>query len=770
MSFKSLIARLLQTARNQVFKLDDLAIKQGIKFADKSLDTFENNIGQEIGGPLPIDFSIEELLGDKLISLSNKALSKIEARSKLKSKERIERVAEREELERARSARHEQALTDIRNRYAERIAEIDLQTDTSVRYKTVTFNLPPEEKIIGSYQVTTQPEPYSREFLLNLSPDISGDFENLPTNPEEELLRNIELFTAAGATPKEIELIRSGYADISEIQIKKKGGQSQITQQEAKKLKKQAKLQYQAELEEERLLWEEEKEEYREIDRNVRDEEKEKRDSAKEKEKQDKKDARELKREQRPDVREAKRKKRQEEKEKKKETKEEEAEKRRQEKELLKQQERFENERQEDAIEEIRLLRRTGEITKKQERDLIQQIKDQKETPEKRQRKFDTSALKNPALIRLTYETSYQFLSEDKKQELSIQVGDYIGIINQTLIYSSILRDVIITTQGILVSLGKTGQTLNIAGNAVNSATNAITSLPIPTGAPVGVGLPLNIITGLSSNLDQLKETASKIDGAGQLINDAAEPINEKLEDVLDVLSTIEFVITVILDILNFLIYVANSAQVPIEEIQQQTNDEIAANLNSSGNESNIQDNESDNEDLLSRLQFDSTNPYFYKGFRLIIKYKIDSNSGLTQSQINAFNSVNGVSLSTDLSFTTSYQTLVKEMEFQIDNYNLIFISDPIETNFDTLVEIDDISQDVDVIVPEIDLPERFTRKEIREQKRKDRRQDRKERKEGRKSGEITRREARKDRKQDRKDRKQEAKDRRRNRIRKKEN
>ena len=70
MSFKSLIARLLQTARNQVYRLDDLAIKQGTKFADTTLNTFENKIENKIGTPLPIDFSIDELLDGKLTNLS----------------------------------------------------------------------------------------------------------------------------------------------------------------------------------------------------------------------------------------------------------------------------------------------------------------------------------------------------------------------------------------------------------------------------------------------------------------------------------------------------------------------------------------------------------------------------------------------------------------------------------------------------------------------------------------------------------------------------
>jgi hypothetical protein len=177
----------------------------------------------------------------------------------------------------------------------------------------------------------------------------------------------------------------------------------------------------------------------------------------------------------------------------------------------------------------------------------------------------------------------------------------------------------------------------------------------------------------------------------------------------------------------------------------------------------------------LSRLDPNSNNPLFYKGFRLILQY-VQNEGELTQTRVLGVNPTNGVSLATDLSFTTSPEVLVQEIQFKIDNYNLIFVNDPNTPVFDQLDNLDIEGLLPEVVIPETDLdieipglPERLTKKQIRERKRKDRRSDRKERKEDRKTGEITRREARKDRQQDRKERKKEAKGRRRNRIRKKE-
>ena len=135
MSFKSLIARLMQTARNQVSKLDQSATTQGIRFADRSLNQFDAQISNKIGTPLPIDFSIEELFGAKLQTLSSNATDKIEARANEKAKERAERREDREELERAREARHVEALEDINERYNNRLEEIDKLTKAEV-FKT----------------------------------------------------------------------------------------------------------------------------------------------------------------------------------------------------------------------------------------------------------------------------------------------------------------------------------------------------------------------------------------------------------------------------------------------------------------------------------------------------------------------------------------------------------------------------------------------------------------------------------------------------------
>lgn len=800
MSFKSLIARLMQLARTQVFKLDKVAINEGIKFADKSVNQFETKISNKIGTPLPIDFSIEELFGNKLREVGGNVTDKIEARTKEKAKERAERREDREELERAREARHVAALEDINERYNSRLEEINKLTNTTVFKTKITFTPPPSTRIIGGIELQQQNESYTKEFFGKLSAKIvSGDYRELSTQ---------------GATEEDIELLINSRTSVTggftyasnrikiEERLDKKGLEPQITEQEANKLRKEAKLQYQRELEEENLLWEEEKEQYRQQEQEARQQEREDREEAREKEKEEKRQARIKRREERPENKEAERQKRKEEREdreaarkkereereaarkeerdKKQKNRQQEREKKQQEREDQRELERELEQTRKDAIDEVKQLRAAGDITREQERDLIKQIREAtkiEDVKEKKERKFDTSFLRDPVFVSSIYQSTYQFLPQQTKDELGEAVREYLPILENTVKFASILKSAIIATKGILTSLGKTGQTLNITGTAINVATNTITSLPIPTSVPPGVGLPLNVITQLSQNLDRLSDQAKKVEGAGELINETVPEINDKLDRTNDTLIIILDVVTILLDIIIFIDYIAKSGQSSLNDLRDQVGNDINNTLEESGNSSNEGENVNDQLDLLSRLNPNSTNPLFYKGFRLTLQYQLGEGE-LTQTRVLGVNPSNGVSLASDLSYTTSPEVLVQEIQFKIDNYDLIFINDPNIPVFDQIdnIDIDDVA--VDVVIPEADLdldieieglPERLTKKEIRERKRKDRRNDRKERKEARQAGEITRREARKDRKNDRKERKQEAKERRKNKKRRRE-
>lgn len=369
------------------------------------------------------------------------------------------------------------------------------------------------------------------------------------------------------------------------------------------------------------------------------------------------------------------------------------------------------------------------------------------------------------------------------KQQIEESTDKLSKSLNTTLSTLSAITAVVTGVKSILATLGSTSKTLDISGKAVDGSIDLITKLPIPTGAPIGVGLPLNVITTLSDSLVKLDDTAKEIQGAAELIEGTATPVRDTLEDILDTISIVLNIITTLLTIITFIRVLVKKGQdvtqEDIDEIARETNEEFIEELENIGNSSSTEENKSVNINLLDRLSANSTNPLIYKDFLLRTEFR-ESETNLPLRRINAINVNNSqIKLATDFSFASSLEVLVKEIQFQIDNYDLVFIQSPTipvgdipEGINSDLIDIEDISVDIDNIdipeIEEIEVEERFTKKEIRQKKRKDRKEDRKDRKQRRQSGEFSRKDARKDRKEDREERKEKAKQRRKNRKRKK--
>lgn len=861
MSFKSLTARLLKLARDQVFKLDDIAIRQGIQWADNTLDTFERKLESKIGFDLPIPWTLEGLFASKLIALSNKAQEKLIERSKVKADEREERKAERNELEASRSARHTQALADIKAEYRAEIKRIDDLTNRSTFSTIIRFLPPPDVTtvvILGKPRTVIEDiKPYTKEFDGDLKDAIvNGDYRELIAQGadfNDVSAIDAGFFSLGQGRTKRTIVGDDGVIDpgdygfeLVEVKENKKGLDRVISFEEETRLRRTALYKYQADLREENDKYAEEREQFRAEDRQKNEDErkqkrenrgkrdkekrekltpeeraarKQERQNARNTKRDDRKDRRDDNKDERKEKRDNKKKDRKDRRDDNKQRRDDNERRRKNNRKLLDDAREARNDEEaefdrdlDQAIEELDFRVEIGQITEAQKREILRDIREEEKVDvnsardkirevkagnrqsnkafrnQKKEQKnrgarkdrdplFDTSMLKDPAFVRTIYQQTYQFLPQQDKDALAITLAEYQTVLNKTVKSLSIIQASIISVQGILNILSKTGTTLGIVSDSVETATRLITTLAIPTGAPIGVGLPLNIITQLAQTLDQLITQSEKVNGASDLIADATPPIAQKLEDTLQVINTLLDVITIIFDLVVFINYIAQSGATSLEEIRNGLGQELNNALAQSGNSSNPGQNVSEEEDLLARLAPNSNDPLFYKGFRLTLQY-VTNDGELTQTRVLGVNETNGVSLATELSFTNSPEVLVQEMQFQIDNYNLIFVNDPnisIEDQLDT-IDLENL-EGFQTIIPSTDiedieipgLPPRFTAKQIRQLKRKDRRSDKKERREARQAGEITRREARKDRKQDRKERKQQSKGRRRNRIRKKE-
>jgi hypothetical protein len=392
----------------------------------------------------------------------------------------------------------------------------------------------------------------------------------------------------------------------------------------------------------------------------------------------------------------------------------------------------------------------------------------------------DTSPLEDEETLKRIAEESN--LTDEQKEDIENSVKEFEQTLSTSLEGIISLEDLLNNTKKTLQLLGTTGQILNTASTTINIAQTTIKTLPIPTGAPLGVGLPLNVITTLSDTLDTLKGISQKVAGGSQLIEDSSENIKVKIDEILELTVRLKDIIESFLDVIKFILTIVQS-----EEDIDKIDERFEGLLNDLGNSSSKEENASTNKNLLDRLQPNSNNPMEYKDFKLEIQF-LNDDSSIPKKRIVATNKqFPSQKLATDYSFVTTPNVLINEIEFKIDNYNLVFVTNPIleelpevpETINEDLVDPLDINVEVDevninevideVSIDDLTPEERFTKKEIRKEKRKDRKKDREERRQQRKSGELTRKEARKDKKQDRKDRKKEARERRKNRKRKKE-
>jgi hypothetical protein len=871
MSFKSLIARLLQLARDQVFKLDDLAVRYGVQLADGLLDTFENKIENKIGAPIPIDFSIEQLFEDKLVVLSNKAQNKIAQRVSAKAQEIGERRAERLAEERSRSARHEAELVRIKEEYRNTLDGID-ELASRITFSTVIKFFPPDEIVevplpnLGQVkEIERKIDPYEKEFRGDLLNELQNGIYSTISG-QGATAGDITLLVNSRYKVENVPDIQFLYAEnriTIKVKTNKRDKEPEIDAETEKKLRKAARDAYQDALEQERILWDDEKKQFREEDgkrvkltpeeRKARREQREKdrkarraQNKADRQARRDKREEEKLTPQEREQLRKARRAQRKEDRDQRKDDRKQERddnkERRKEARQLRKDNNKEERQRKRDeraerradeekridAAKDIRDLEEAefdreideveqildqqveaGLLTQREANQLLREVKSEQKVEVKEARqgirevkqqirqenqnrraenrndragrekggKYDTSKLRDPEFVRAVYQQTYQFLPEQNKRDLANALGEIEQQLQTTVTVISSINATVIATRSILNTLNRTSTTIGGVARSIQIATDLITSLPIPTSTPPGVGLPVSIITTLCKTLDDLAPLVEKTRDSSDVISTQSENIQDKLENIVDILEPIIDVITIIQDIFIFLLYIARSGGTSLADIQNEISFANQEALSQSGDSSDKSANLANEDNLLLRLDPNSDDPLFYKGFRLTLQY-VGGQGELTQTRVLGVNETNGVSLATDLSYTNSPQVLVLEMQFQIDNYNLIFtnnpnisiedqldISDPSIEGFQTIIPSTDI-EDIEVDLP--GLPPRFTKKQINQLRRKDKREDKKERRQLRKAGDLTRREAREDRKQDRRERKQQAKDRRRNRIRKK--
>jgi hypothetical protein len=107
------------------------------------------------------------------------------------------------------------------------------------------------------------------------------------------------------------------------------------------------------------------------------------------------------------------------------------------------------------------------------------------------------------------------------------------------------------------------------------------------------------------------------------------------------------------------------------DELLNETRDNINSILGGIGDDANPLINEETEEDLSSRLNESSTNPLFYRGYKLSIEGNVDNPLSYVQRRIVGKNVSSNVSpniVKGDFSYSSSLEVLIKEIQFLIDS------------------------------------------------------------------------------------------------------
>tara|TARA_Y100000385_G_C13019361_1_gene605436 strand:- start:50 stop:1198 length:1149 start_codon:yes stop_codon:yes gene_type:complete len=270
----------------------------------------------------------------------------------------------------------------------------------------------------------------------------------------------------------------------------------------------------------------------------------------------------------------------------------------------------------------------------------------------------------------------------------------------------NVIKGTLNTITAPLITLNVLGETLNTLISILETAIIVVSELTaaIPLGAPVGVGAPTKFVTGVSDVLYKTDQQIRKIKPPVEQIPDAIEIVNRILFPIVAQLNLFTPIFDKIIQIITFirlLLQPGPVSQADVDETLSTITNNIQASLEVTAgpleSSSNDEANKAANESLLSQLNPNSLNPFFYKGFRLTLESDSANvfnfparriKAVRTISANNAFNETGeafGVTLyssppdqgtgevntSSPYSFSTSIQVLVDETKFNIDQYLL---------------------------------------------------------------------------------------------------
>ena len=243
-----------------------------------------------------------------------------------------------------------------------------------------------------------------------------------------------------------------------------------------------------------------------------------------------------------------------------------------------------------------------------------------------------------------------------------------------------------------LTSIDKTGSTIDGIVKGVKIGVTVLKALPLPTGAPPGVGIPVNIINGFSDTLDTLgillKEfggVTSQISPALQIIIGTLATVQEKLA-ILDglLVGCLESETEGMTDLEKEEFFQSLGIDLSSLDTTGGSNNPGGSGGDGSGGDGSGGDgnpnggggdgNTDVNETLESRLSPNSNNPIVYKEFTITLDNDAGNKFSFPSRRAVGTNG-GGVRIVTPFSFSSSTEVLVNTIKFEIDQLGSLELS-----------------------------------------------------------------------------------------------
>ncbi len=251
------------------------------------------------------------------------------------------------------------------------------------------------------------------------------------------------------------------------------------------------------------------------------------------------------------------------------------------------------------------------------------------------------------------------------------------------------------------------GNTLSGVITGIKTGVTVIKAIPIPLGAPLGVGVPANIVTGFADALDTLGKVLDKIEGPLKIIPDAISQINNILIPIVNNLNSFDPIFDKTIKIIAFIRLLLQPPPVSQSDIDSTLSDitsgiqeSLAVTAGPELSSSNPEENDAANNSLLFLLE---KGQLFYRGFKLTLEFDPNNTLSFPARRIKATRTISAdnasnqtgeaipvtlysappdqgsgvVNTSSPYSFSTSIQVLVDETKFNIDQYLLEFTGPP---------------------------------------------------------------------------------------------